>query len=244
MGRLGSLLNSVGFASFPGTDDAFVAPRASLLRLRYPPELTKPFVTSEVVRDWSLHAGEWSFAPYDPLSFEALPADAGWIPSLWPCRTSILGTVSFGGKTRRDLGDDWWTWYRWVPEKYRTQRSITFAFVATHHHFVLDRGGKVFKQSAPVIKLPADADERKHLELLGVLNSATACFWMKQVFHNKGAGGGKRVEAGFAARGSEEWENHFEHDGTKLQAFPLPRELDRPRGVRPMASSVVRRAES
>ena len=32
--------------------------------------------------------------------------------------------------------------------------SITFAFVATHNHFVLDRGGKVFKQTAPVSSCP------------------------------------------------------------------------------------------
>jgi hypothetical protein len=33
---------------------------------------------------------------------------------------------------------------------------LCLAFVrATHNHFVLDRGGKVFKQTAPVIKLPA-----------------------------------------------------------------------------------------
>ena len=69
---------------------------------------------------------------------------------------------------------------------YRTPLSITFAFVATHNHFVLDRGGKVFKQSAPVIKLPEGATEDDHLALLGVLNSSTACFWLKQNSHNKG----------------------------------------------------------
>ena len=69
----------------------------------------------------------------------------------------------------------------------RTPLSITFAFVATHNHFVLDRGGKVFKQSAPVIKLPEEATEEDHLRLLGVLNSSTACFWLKQVSHNKGS---------------------------------------------------------
>ena len=40
-------------------------------------------------------------------------------------------------------------------DRFRTPLSIAFAFVATHNHFVLDRGGKVFKQSAPVIKLRA-----------------------------------------------------------------------------------------
>ena len=64
--------------------------------------------------------------------------------------------------------------------------SFTLRGIATHNHFVLDRGGKVFKQTAPVIKLPADATTTDHLTLVGLLNSSVACFWMKQVFHNKG----------------------------------------------------------
>src|SRR6266851_4642871 len=67
---------------------------------------------------------------------------------LWKLRTSLENIVLFEGKTRQDLGEKWWTWYRWIPERYRTPRSIAFAFVATHNHFVLDHGGKVFKQSA------------------------------------------------------------------------------------------------
>ena len=31
-------------------------------------------------------------------------------------------------------------------ERLGRRLSIAFAFVATHNHFVLDRGGKVFKQ--------------------------------------------------------------------------------------------------
>jgi hypothetical protein len=45
---------------------------------------------------------------------------------------------------------------------------------------------------------------------------------MKQVFHNKGEGGGARVDAGYAAMGSEPWRNVFDMDGTKLKRFPLP----------------------
>jgi hypothetical protein len=101
---------------------------------------------------------------------------------------------------------------------------ITFAFVATHNHFVLDRGGKVFKQSAPVIRLPEGASEDDHLGLLGVLNSSTACFWMKQNSHNKGEGGGARVDAGYAARG-EGFRESYEFTGTTLQDYPLPAQL-------------------
>ena len=77
----------------------------------------------------------------------------------------------------------------------RRPLSITFAFVATHNHFVLDRGGKVFKRSAPVIKLPEGASEDDHLRLLGVLNSSTACFWLKQNSHDKGSSGVDRGRA-------------------------------------------------
>jgi hypothetical protein len=57
------------------------------------------------------------------------------------------------------------------------------------------------------------------LALLGVLNSSAACFWLKQVCHDKGSQG---VNEGFK---SQEWERFYEFTGTKLQDFPLPADL-------------------
>jgi hypothetical protein len=88
--------------------------------------------------------------------------------------------------------------------------------VATHNHFALDRGGKVFNRSAPIIKLPAESTEYDHLELLGLLNSSTACFWMKQSFQTKGSSGmGRGVY-------DERWEFFFEHTTGGLEPFPVP----------------------
>jgi hypothetical protein len=78
-------------------------------------------------------------------------------------------------------------------------------------------GWEGVQQSAPVIKLPEGASEDEHLGLLGLLNSSTACFWMKQVFHNKGKDG-----RWTAANVDEPWEHGYEFDGTKLKQFPLP----------------------
>lgn len=81
------------------------------------------------------------------------------------------------------------TWYELqelYANKLRTPLSVAYAEVATHNHFVLDRGGKVFKQTAPIIKLPEGTVEDDHLALLAYLNSSTACFWMKQVAYPKG----------------------------------------------------------
>jgi hypothetical protein len=115
-----------------------------------------------------------------------------------------------------DAGLQWFEYMQHTASAYRTPLSIAFAFIATHNHFVLDRGGKVFNRSAPIIKLPADATEDDHLALLGLLNCSTACFWMKQVFHDKGTQG---VNEGFKA---EAWEKFYEHTGTGLERFPIP----------------------
>ena len=121
-----------------------------------------------------------------------------------------------------DAGRVWWEYMQHTSSAYATELSITFPNVATHLHFVLDRGGCVFDAHAPVIKLPEGASEDDHLALLGVLNSSTACFWLKQVSYPKGGdpmgGDGARVSA-------ESWSDRYEFTGTTLQEFPLPGEL-------------------
>jgi hypothetical protein len=128
---------------------------------------------------------------------------------------SFRSRSTFGGGTYQTNGRSWYEYHQFPAARARVQLSIAFAFVATHNHFVLDRGGKVFKQSAPLIKLPADATADDHLGLLGLLNSSTACFWMRQVCHSKGNGG---IGGGIAA---EPWEKFLEITGTHLQSFPL-----------------------
>jgi hypothetical protein len=73
----------------------------------------------------------------------------------------------------------------------------------------------VFNRSAPVIKLPAGATEDDHLALLGLLNSSTLGFWMRQMFQAKGGQStGKK-------RQSEGWSRRLEYDVTKLCAAPV-----------------------
>jgi len=211
---LGDRLLSVGFASFPGADDAFFANEQTFIRRGI--DHRKPLVVGEVTRDWTERPDTTALTPYGddfrPIQYDP---DSTWGRYLWVNRVVLNSTISFGGQTRAEQGDEWWTWYRWIRDKYLSPLSIAFAFVATHNHFVLDRGGKVFKQSAPVIKLPAGASVDDHLGLVGLLNSSVACFWMQQVFHNKGRPGADSAAA------DEAWEFRFEHDGTKLKKFPL-----------------------
>lgn len=225
---LGELIRGkIGFASFPGADDCFFAPSASLVRDEVPAALIRPVILGEVVRDWNIAPVEAALVPYD-MNAQLVPLDpdSSWARRQWRTRTVLKNVTGFGGETQADAGAAWWGWYRWVAERYRTPLSIAFAFVATHNHFVLDRGGKVFNRSAPVIKLPAGATEDDHLALLGVLNSSTACFWLKQNSHNKGSS----VDTAGARQTQAPWENFFEFTGTTLQDFPLPGALSLDRG--------------
>src|SRR5207248_858678 len=126
---------------------------------------------------------------------------------LWPWKRQLSSRVAYG-QSQLQRGLQWFEYSMFFRERFRTKLSIAFAFVATHNHFVLDRGGKVFNRSAPVIKLPNGVTEEDHLALLGLLNSSTACFWMKQVFTNKaGSGIGRGIQP-------ERWMDRFEFDVT------------------------------
>src|SRR5439155_5435225 len=168
-------------------NNVYVQPAAALERLGV--ECARPVVEGDGVRDWSASAPASGIFPYDER-YEVLPsAEGAWGRVLWPARTILAQNKMFGSKTKVEAGLEWYEWGRLTAAKLRTPLTITWGEVATHNHFVLDRGGKVFKQTAPVIKLRASATLEDHLRLLGVLNSSTSCFWLKQVCQPKGGAG-------------------------------------------------------
>lgn len=211
----------IGVFGIMGSDDAFMRPSSWLSRVGKP-QSWRPLVVGDQVRDFGVSSAEPTYFPYDDgheLQSMTLPD----LCALWPYRTELGNRATFTKQTYFAEGRPWYEWHQLPRDDGADDRALTFAFVATHNHFVLDRGGKVFKQSAPVIKLPAGATEDEYLDLLGLLNSSTACFWLKQVCHDKGNGG---YGGGIA---DQEWERFFEFTGTKLQEFPLPSRLPRDR---------------
>ena len=155
--------------------------------------------------------------------------------NLWLARTGLANSKMFGGQTKVESGLQWYEYGRLTSDKLRTPLTIVFAFVATHNHFVLDRGGKIFNRTAPVIKLLGQAKEREHLALLGLLNSSTGCFWIKQISQNRGS----TVDEAGARQRTTPFEDFWEHDGTKLKQFPIPNEtpLELPQQLDAMAQS-------
>ncbi|MBC7213750.1 MAG: BREX-2 system adenine-specific DNA-methyltransferase PglX [Burkholderiaceae bacterium] len=213
----GSKATDMGFFGILAADEVMLADWSALTRRGVEPRFTRPMVVGDLVRDWAITPAEAALFPYNDqelVPLEDAPGLAAWI---WPCRTVLGNRATFAKLTYFQEGRPWWEWHQ-IALRRAIGPTITFAFVATHNHFVLDRGGKVFNRSAPVIKLPADSSEDEHLGLLGLLNSSVACFWMKQIFYPKG---GDPVGNEGARVSINPWEDRYEFASTGLKDFPL-----------------------
>jgi hypothetical protein len=198
-------------------DDAYLIGRESLCRKGVAGQFQIPSVQGEHVRDWNLGEIPAALFPYDQ-HLQPIDSDRGRSVHqfLWPYRELLWRRKELGGD-HRELGRTWWEWNRFLAHRFVMPSSIAYGEVATHNHFVLDRGGKVFNRTAPVIKLPADATEEDHLGLLGLLNSSTACFWMKQVCHNKGS----TVDQNNARQRTAAFEDFYAFNSTAVGKFPV-----------------------
>lgn len=211
--KLTSIAAAVGVMVVTGEDDIFVRYNsADFQRAGTPKAILRELVEGDAVRDWDTSPVCTAIYEYKSNGRHEVNSDLDRY--FWGFRALMRPAIYFG-KTKEQRGMHWREYGVIVKDKLGQTPTITFAEVATHNHFVLDRGGKVFKQTAPVIKLPAGASEDDHLGLLGLLNSSVACFWLKQVCHNKGGGGINEGHRG------EKWEFFFAFNSGKVAEFPL-----------------------
>ncbi|MGW4686121.1 BREX-2 system adenine-specific DNA-methyltransferase PglX [Streptomyces sp. NPDC004244] len=200
----------IGRAIRAGADEAYIRPLRSTFRTIANRKGLRPLVNGEIVRDWGAEPEEAIWFPYaNELASDGLSIE------LWPLRRLLEVRRTFQGDIA-DAGLRWWDYMQYTSSAYKTPISITFAEVATHNHFALDRGGRVFKQTSPVIKLDQGASEKEYLRLLGLLNSSTACFWLKMACQDKPSNGvGRGLE-------SEKWTVRYQFNGSNVERFPLP----------------------
>ncbi|MEV4501938.1 BREX-2 system adenine-specific DNA-methyltransferase PglX [Streptomyces klenkii] len=218
-GKLSGIASSVGRTTATGADDAYFLPDGSTAQRMGIAAQARPLATGENVRDFVFSNLTHVVTPYStreqttPLQL----ADGPVYRFLWPVRTPLRKRVIFG-KSMNENGKTWQEHLENYSSKLTTPFGLGFAFVATHNQFAFDRDGLLFNRTAPVIKLRKGATEKEHVRLLGLLNSSTAGFWLRQVSHDKGRPGADTAGA------DEPWEHRFEFTGTKLEEFPLPTE--------------------
>lgn len=209
---------SAGRTTVVGEDDAWIIDFSTARRRRLS-NYSLPFGLGESFRDWCASELPAVVYPYQGIAGEAFPAtEHQLIHWLWPSR-SVLTNRSVFGRTLAQMGRPWWEHLEHYREKLRSPLSIVVPEVATHNQFVFDRGGKVFKHSTHLQKLPAGTDEQTHFALLGALNSSTACYWMKQVCFPKG---GDHVGTEGARVRRSLWDERYAYNSTSLERLPLP----------------------
>jgi hypothetical protein len=218
--RLRTVAASLGFSAISGEDDAFIRPAGAWKRYSPRTQFVRGFVEGDLVRDWDADPTSEAMFPYHATGLTDLD-DLGCLPSIWPLRTLLAARRTFSRETYVEAGRAWWSWHQTSLERFRNPLTITWAEVTTHNHFVLDRGGKVFKQTAPVIKLLAEVSEEEHLRLLGVLNCSTVALWLRQVCAEKPG-----FDEPWTARIAFNASNVAELPLPESRPLPLPRRLD------------------
>jgi hypothetical protein len=218
---LACAVESMGFYQDTHADDVFVMPPDFVARhnLRH---AFRAQARGDEVRDWAIDRHDCILFPYDDniTQWTEIPRLPQWA-WLFEQRVVLRNRSTFGGTYESD-GRPWFDFHQFPKDRARAPMLLVFGEVVTHNHFALNRGAKVFNRTAPVLKLPADATEDDHLALLGLLNSSTACFWLKQACHNKGSS----VDDKGARQRTAPFEDFFAFNATRLEQFPLP--LDRP----------------
>ncbi|MFE2759041.1 BREX-2 system adenine-specific DNA-methyltransferase PglX [Streptomyces halstedii] len=204
---------AVGMTALTLEDEAFLLPERVSSRLGIADDCVY-LVNGDGVRDYRFEPPAHVIMPTN-WDGSARELSSAAMKHFWPFRTNLRRRLYFG-KFPEQRGIRWFDLGLFFADRHRDPYSISFAEVSTHNNFVLDRGGKVFKQTAPVIKLTQDAVEQDYIPLVGLLNSSTAAFWLKMACQYKPSNGvGRGLE-------SEKWTIWYQFNAANVANYPLP----------------------
>lgn len=140
--RLGDAASVIGVIGIPGADDVMIVEdRRSFERSRVEDGAHRQLAIGDRLRDWGFSQLPEVLFPYKQslIDLDELPAFHRWV---WPFRTVLGNRATFAKMTYFEEGRPWWAWHQITLDRLRTPLSIAFAEVASHNHFVFDRGGK------------------------------------------------------------------------------------------------------
>ncbi|MBM4076131.1 MAG: BREX-2 system adenine-specific DNA-methyltransferase PglX, partial [Planctomycetes bacterium] len=217
--KLDELADSIGFMGIISEDDAYLGPAKWALRSRLP---AIPFATGDDVRHWDISCETVAVFPYTLPRLDVVQlANSSVLAShFWRFRTPLRNRLMFG-KRPEDRSMAWYEYMHFGKDRFKSEHLLAFASVATHNQFSMRRDSVLTNRHAPVVRLSSLVGQQNHIGILGLLNSSAGCFWMKQIFHDKGS----TVDAHGARQTTIAFENFREFTGTGLLKFPIPKAL-------------------
>lgn len=208
------VIDDIGVSISIGHDEVFLRPRGRRATEHLP---RISIVVGKEIRDWQVEANVELLRPFSWPDMEVEAPDA-LLRHLWPWRRLLQTRILSGTTSVEETSRKWFDVQRFARAKHQWPLSIVFAAVATHNHFFVDRGSRVFKKSAPVAKLPKGTDEDTHRALTGFLNSSLAGLWFRLVMFPKGGdqmGDGGRVS-------STPWQDRLDYAANLVRKLPVP----------------------
>lgn len=203
----------IGFFGDSHADDVFFIPGVHVPRLGGWSETVRSAARGDDVRDWSVASDEASIFPYDEylrlIDVSDIPREA--FQELWISRTTLGNRSTFNGDSYFTAGRGWHEWHQLPRDHDASPYSIAYAEIATHNHFVINRSNTAFNRTAPVIKLASNSSDDDYFRIVGILNSSSACFWIKQKSKAKGGAA------------DQTWARTYQISGTSLLSFPIPK---------------------
>lgn len=166
-------------------------------------EFLKPLIYGELIRNWGFDRSWHALWPYDP---QAKPKLSTRVRSALLPHRPLLEERSQFSKTTLEAGLQWFEYREYHVRGLQPQ--ITFADIASHNHFATSLDASTMNQHALLFTPIGDFPSASSF-LLGLLNSSSALFWLKQICFNKGAG-------------EDEHRDRFEFAGGKVQQLPIP----------------------
>ncbi|MGC5380944.1 BREX-2 system adenine-specific DNA-methyltransferase PglX [Micromonospora sp. DT68] len=218
---LSETVTRISYLANTGADEIFTAPRRDWTRQHTEQAYVVDVVSGSDVRDWTAIPGRSAFFP---RTGEMQTVDLGKLPGhhqrLWPYRTLLGNRPDYSGRSYFESNRAWYDWHSIAGSPAGHPLRIVFAWVSTHPHFAaLD--DTIALPSAPVIELGPQSSSTQRADLIALLNSSTACFWLKQVSNSKGVSSSHKSTGG----GGEPWEAVYEFTPGRLKELPLPLDL-------------------
>ena len=206
---LSEFVAKIGLMGMTHGDEVFSAPAGTFARRRIPNRYVYPFVRGEEIRNYQSATDEEVLYPYSAGELLRLTDEPAVARFLWPFRTSLGNRAAFEGGTYFTAGKPWWSWHQHSPDRIQASSLGAFAFKATHNEFVTETGGRLYRQTAPVMIPNATTTAEVFNRLIVLLNCSIANYWARRTFQPTGGTG-------------EAWRERFERDASKLIAFPIP----------------------
>ncbi|MDH6114360.1 hypothetical protein P3T36_000761 [Kitasatospora sp. MAP12-15] len=208
----------IGFDGDTHADEAFTLPSNRSTTASTSDLHARESHRGDQTRDWEFLGRDLMATPYDERRnlLKANQLNSGFIRHFWPMRSLLWSRSAASGDSYAADGRFWWEWHQFPKDEGAHRWAIAYGEIASHNHFVLSRGGQLFNRTAPIIKLKSSATPEDYFNILAILNSSTACFWLKMSCHNKGGSG---LGRGFQ---DEAWEDRYQYNGANVEKFPLP----------------------